>query len=274
MLKFKAFSELYKTDFDLTNTFAIRQKWTPGSLFIMDHPRKSNGIIYLNGCAGRYTDKYKNIIEAPQKSLIFLPADSEYTVLNTQSDLAFPDAYLIEFNMISDGEKIIISDVPFMIEDFNHFELATIMEKIVSSYEAAVKSPSAVKGGIYNLISLLSKENLITKNDKFASIRQGINLLEKNILSDISIKEISDTCNISSGHFRRVFKEYSGKSPMQYRLEIKINNAKRMLSDSNVSIDKIAEALNFESTPYFCKIFKNKTGFTPGQYRKSIQKGE
>ena len=43
---------------------------------------------------------------------------------------------------------------------------------------------------------------------------------------------------------------------MQYRLEIKINNAKRMLSDSNVSIDKIAEALNFESTPYFCKIFK------------------
>ena len=45
--------------------------------------------------------------------------------------------------------------------------------------------------------------------------------------------------------------------------------AKRLLENGESSLEYIAEALNFESASYFCRIFKKKFGITPGQYKKA-----
>ena len=53
-------------------------------------------------------------------------------------------------------------------------------------------------------------------------------------------------------------------------MDLRINMAKSMLQSGEVTMEYIADALNFESTSYFCRVFKKKVGMTPGQYKVSI----
>ena len=53
----------------------------------------------------------------------------------------------------------------------------------------------------------------------------------------------------------------------RYRIDIKMDMAKKMLENSDTSVTRIAELLGFESNAYFCKLFKKKNGITPSEYR-------
>ena len=57
-------------------------------------------------------------------------------------------------------------------------------------------------------------------------------------------------------------------SVMTYFSQLKIDCAKRMLRESNLSVTQIADKLSFNSPNYFSKTFKKLTGFTPLQYKK------
>ena len=115
----------------------------------MDHPRKSCGIIFLNGCVGEYTTFKGDKINAPCKSLVCLPAGSEYSVLNAVDGLASPDAYLVEFNLLKNGEILTFGDSPFVIENVNSYIASELVLDAVKAYEAPIRSPLALKSAWY-----------------------------------------------------------------------------------------------------------------------------
>lgn len=102
---------------------------------------------------------------------------------------------------------------------------------------------------------------------KYQSIAPGIRLLEESPFASYSVEELSAACGLSSGCFRRLFREYSGKSPVEYRNNLKIEMAKSLLENSNATLEVVAESLGFESSAYFCRVFKKKTGMAPGEWR-------
>lgn len=269
MLNYSSLSELYSVDFELTDVFAMRQKWKSGALFSMSQPRKTNGIIYLIGCTGAYSGNDKTLFFAGKRSLVLLPKGSRYSVLNLDCVASGTDAILIEFNAVANGEEISFGDIPVLLEDRADFEIAVLIERVVSAYEAGRRCPSAIKGSIYELIAYLAEKRHGTVNDKYASVRKGIKMLESNAYGAESIEKIASECNVSTTHFRRLFKEYAGKSPVQYRTELKIEYAKRMLAESDMTVSEIADTLGFEGDSYFCRVFKKETGLTPTEYRRA-----
>lgn len=74
--------------------------------------------------------------------------------------------------------------------------------------------------------------------------------------------------NVSYEWFRKVFKEVIGTSPGQYLLNLKIEKCGQLLLETALTIGEIATRAGFESEFYFSRIFKKKTGFSPGEYRK------
>ena len=84
---------------------------------------------------------------------------------------------------------------------------------------------------------------------------------------DVSMPEIAERLNVSYTKFRRLFKEYTGMSPAQYFINLKIHRAKEMLRGSNASVKEISIILHFENPNHFTALFKNKTGLTPSEYR-------
>ncbi|MBQ1962331.1 MAG: helix-turn-helix transcriptional regulator, partial [Clostridia bacterium] len=116
------------------------------------------------------------------------------------------------------------------------------------------------------LLFHICKERVQMHQKRFSHISSGIELLESDPLCNLSIEEIAQSCNVGACYFRRLFKEYSGKSPLEYRMDLRLNMSKSMLESGEATLEYISEALNFESTSYFCRIFKKKFGITPGQF--------
>ena len=85
---------------------------------------------------------------------------------------------------------------------------------------------------------------------------------------EFSIREIASYCNLSKSRLYHVFKEQTGMSLMQYKLQVKIKHAADTLLESTGTIEDISNRLHYSSSAYFCKTFKKHMGLSPTEYRK------
>lgn len=79
----------------------------------------------------------------------------------------------------------------------------------------------------------------------------------------------SKQLGISKNHLIRLFKQYNGITPTQYIVKIRVDKAEELLNQKDISILEIAYAVGFKSLSNFYKCFKEQTGHTPNEHRKS-----
>ena len=82
------------------------------------------------------------------------------------------------------------------------------------------------------------------------------------------MKELAGSLGISYDYFRHIFKQQMGMAPYQYHLQLRINRAKELLHGTNMTTKDIAFALQFEAPYHFSRLFKQKTGMTPTEWRQ------
>lgn len=97
-----------------------------------------------------------------------------------------------------------------------------------------------------------------------------LSYISQNYKSISNISQIAEEFYITKYHLCRTFKESTGLTITQYINGLKIHQACDMLSDTNSSITDIGFACGFNSTMYFCKIFKETVNMTPTDFRHHI----
>ena len=85
------------------------------------------------------------------------------------------------------------------------------------------------------------------------------------------LKDIADNVYLSEIYFHNIFTESVGISPHQYLIDCRIENAKKLLWNSDIPICEVAEKSGFGCQQYLNKVFKKETGMTPVSYRKTFQ---
>jgi len=83
----------------------------------------------------------------------------------------------------------------------------------------------------------------------------------------VSAKQLADTVDLSSDHFRRAFKASTGSSPHAMASRIRVEKAKRLLTGTRQSMTEIALELGFSSASHFSTRFKQLTGMSPTDWR-------
>ena len=91
--------------------------------------------------------------------------------------------------------------------------------------------------------------------------------MRSEISKNFDLEKFAEKNNIGYSWFRRMFKNYTGLSPRQYCLQLKIMRAKGLLLTTNLSIKEISYELGFDSIYYFSRLFKQKTGVAPSEFR-------
>lgn len=130
-----------------------------------------------------------------------------------------------------------------------------------------------------NTILALSKILSIIRNQEFAgksiekTIRKACLYFRENLNTNVSIEQLAQDLNVGYSYFRQMFRKYTGISPTQYHLSLRIQKAKDLLVSTDQSFKEIAIDLGFESYFYFSRIFKDKTGKSPMEFRKEHQPG-
>ena len=172
-------------------------------------------------------------------------------------------------------------DKPGLFPVVNFFTLTPITETITT---LEVRNPAALKSYFEEMQRLIDtgKERLkllsvfydmlseLSYEESAGILTPALKFLKENFSHpDITNSALADMCNISEVYFRKLFKEYTEKSPRQYILTLRLKKAKHLLSLGDNKIWSIAEACGFESTAHFCRTFKEHFGMSPKDYRKS-----
>ena len=95
-----------------------------------------------------------------------------------------------------------------------------------------------------------------------------IQYLQNHVYERITIAELCRHLSYNKSYLFRQFKLATGKTIMQYFIRLKINEAKKLLRETDMNGTQIAERLAFDTPNYFTKTFKKTTGYTPSQYKK------
>ncbi|WP_084821883.1 AraC family transcriptional regulator [Bacillus sp. SA1-12] len=94
-----------------------------------------------------------------------------------------------------------------------------------------------------------------------------LNYLRENYEKEISVKDAAQMVNLSPNYFCRVFKKVTGKTLIEYIHLLRINEAERMLIETNWQVTEIAEKVGFESITYFGRVFKKIKSVSPTEVR-------
>lgn len=92
--------------------------------------------------------------------------------------------------------------------------------------------------------------------------------------TEINIEEYARSKGMSVSWFIRNFKRYTGTTPMQFIVSIRINNAQNLLENTEYSVNEIARIIGYDNPLYFSRLFHKSKGFSPSQYRKQLKKPE
>lgn len=93
-------------------------------------------------------------------------------------------------------------------------------------------------------------------------------VIEEHISEDISANEVSDIVGISRYYMTHLFKKSTGTTITDFKNELRLTKAKKMLIGSNAKISDIAYACGFASSSYFSKKFAESESVSPNRYRK------
>ena len=125
--------------------------------------------------------------------------------------------------------------------------------------------------GIMRSLTETKGENKVFISDTFNAdkmVNDTIKLLKENVESKITIDQICQETAYSRAYLFKKFKKATGKTVMDYYLDLKIESAKQLIRENELSVKQIADKLYFDTPNYFSKTFKKKTGLTPLQYKK------
>ncbi len=265
------FEKLYDTEFFISEALVKAQNWYSGKNFYscLGRPKPSHTLLWFKNCGAVITDSHKNVIRARKNQLAYMAKGLEYTVefFDTRRDSV--DSIVIHFQLTdADGCEIAPTALPEIVIPDVDPDIALAIGAAADEFKKNIICVPEVNSLIYSIFAhICKKEHRRVIKGKYACIREGIDLLESDC--DLSLFEIAARCGVSEGHFRRLFKEYSGQNPMDFRQAHRIERAKQLLLLDTLSVGEIAEHLHFADIYHFSRTFKHAVGLSPQNFVKS-----
>jgi AraC-like DNA-binding protein len=150
----------------------------------------------------------------------------------------------------------------------------------VASFQSLFRELSAqeplyqLKAGatIISLISELLVHDRRRKQPDYSQkiIEKAKCFMEQHLYSDISIPQIAQKIGISASKLNEIFKQYNSMPPYQYFLSMKIQEAKNILSEKDISIKALASSLGFQDEYYFSRLFRKKAGLPTRKWKAEL----
>lgn len=98
-------------------------------------------------------------------------------------------------------------------------------------------------------------------------IKKAIQYISVNFADPLTLENVAEHVHLNPAYFSTVFKQSTGTPFKEYLNMVRIEESKRLLSNTDYSLIDIAIAVGYDNQSYFSKVFKKHTGLTPKQFR-------
>lgn len=229
-----------------------------------------NGFLYMLEGECVFSFEGEKVFCTPG-TLIYLPTGSKHTYTALTESIKY---IRVDFRMIdvSSSEEMVLTKHPYVIYDNAPFYASSLIEQLSDIFMTHTNGEKLKsKSILYDLMSHICFDlsNNSDKNSDIFKITAAINYIEKNFTKNISTAYLADMCNLSPSHFRRIFKKCKGCTPTEYKNTIRVEKAKSLLGNGELTITEISDRLGFESVYYFSRVFKEKVGVSAKEFRST-----
>lgn len=152
--------------------------------------------------------------------------------------------------------------------------VGSVMQRLTEAYvEQGEYWQFLMRGLLLELFAILLRDYAVTQNGDqgsigaFDTVEPAIRRIREGYAEAITLDELAALCSVSKCHFCRAFRRATGQSAMRYLTEYRLKIADLMLSGTGESIGTIAAQCGFLDQAYFCRCYKGRYGFPPGQRR-------
>lgn len=104
----------------------------------------------------------------------------------------------------------------------------------------------------------------------YLNYRKCKETIEKGYVRINSIADVAATVNLDQAYIARLFKRFDSEAPYKQLVRLKMNHAARLLFRENMLVKNAAEAVGFEDSAHFSRVFKNTYGVAPTNFSKTV----
>lgn len=103
-------------------------------------------------------------------------------------------------------------------------------------------------------------------------LRRAIEFMHDNFGRELALEEIASAAYLSEYHFARLFKQITGVTPHVYLANVRLERARKLLTDTALPISEIASMVGYQSQSHFSKMFRSVAGITPRAFREAARR--
>ncbi|MDR0426064.1 MAG: AraC family transcriptional regulator [Clostridiales bacterium] len=132
-------------------------------------------------------------------------------------------------------------------------------------YTAALET----KAILLEMIAILLNESISSSGEQGGRrvISEFINFAIAHFNEDIDVIQLAKDSGYAPNYFRRMFKKVTNRAPHEYIINLRMEEAKKLLRGREYTVREISSLTGYEDMHYFSRLFKQREGIPPAQYR-------
>ena len=267
LIRYVSLAELGQETLWVEKIDCFRQSWADGTCWrhYSKHPRYTCGLsLVCSDVVVTYTLPDGTELQAGRGDAVLLGRGCHYAV-SFQNGGRDTDLYTVNF-LLRDGQGNEVQPARG-VEVYAGAAVPAGLLAVSELYEAGIVSESPLKKQVLLLRALEVLSAFCRRHSQgLYPIRRGVSLLMREWDQNHKILRYAQESGLSERSFYAMFKKWAGKTPVDYRNELRISAAASMLGSTDLSIAEIAGKTGFEDQYYFSRVFKQFTGISPGKY--------
>jgi AraC-like DNA-binding protein len=117
-------------------------------------------------------------------------------------------------------------------------------------------------------VGQLPARRAATREELFRRVRRGQEFLHAHACDDLDLRQLAREACVSPFHFHRTFTRVFGRTPHQYRTELRLERARELLAATPMTVTGVCGAVGFESAASFSLLFRQRYGVPPSAFRE------
>lgn len=220
--------------------------------------REKHGFIYV--VSGKLLDSFQNHEKtdlcANMGDLLFVPRGSIYTGTYMEDHT---NIKIVQFELIS-GELPDYLSAPVKIELPRAHEWIDPFFQPAENHMAC--HPFYYLSRLYELLWRID-ESCAKVPHQYKKLQPALSEMAECWRENQKVSYYAELCDMSEANFRRLFREYIGVSPIDYRNDIRLTHAKNKLQSGEYNVSEAAYESGFTNLSFFIRLYKKKYGHTP-----------